>query len=90
MYVVNFRACAAFRSADYAHLVCARCAGVVHENLSPCAANIATEMVRSYAMITMVIKDLYIAQRNVHGTGSSIAIIGFAIWPDLTRTQLLP
>ena len=24
-----------------------------------------------------------------YGTGSSIAIIGFAIWPDLTRTQSL-
>ena len=24
-----------------------------------------------------------------YSTGSSIAIIGFAIWPDLTRTQLL-
>ena len=24
-----------------------------------------------------------------YGTGLSIAIIGFAIWPDLTRTQLL-
>ena len=24
-----------------------------------------------------------------YGTGSSIAIIGFAIWPDLTRTHLL-
>ena len=24
-----------------------------------------------------------------YGTGSSIAIIGFAIWPDLTTTQLL-
>ena len=24
-----------------------------------------------------------------YGTGSTIAIIGFAIWPDLTSTQLL-
>ena len=24
-----------------------------------------------------------------YGTGSSIAIIGFIIWPDLTTTQLL-
>ena len=24
-----------------------------------------------------------------YGTGLSIAIIGFIIWPDLTRTQLL-
>ena len=36
---------------------------------------------------------IYISQLRSHilqyGKGSSIAIIGFAIWPDLTRTHLL-
>ena len=32
------------------------------------------------------IKRAHILQ---YGTGSSIAITGFAIWPDLTRMQLL-
>ena len=58
----------------------------LNSEFSLCGLNCKLRVFLRFAINRFTKINVHVLQ---HGTGSSIAIIGFTIWPNLTRTQLL-